>query len=230
MTNEEILGIMNDADEVMESIDHDPFGMNILQESNVTITIDNLKDNLNSDRLKDPLIVAKLKKDIQKAKNWDKVLNIIQKLNVIVAGGALIGGEVKNITATDAMYAADALNKEARANNDSFLAGASFQKMHDSAGGVHNAKVAMVTTILINVAIGALTPLLKMAIRNKEISNISAVKDQVDSSIKLYEKQIKNITSESEKKKLQDAIDRLKDLKETMDSESERLNIKDNEK
>ena len=171
----------------------------VLMESGLNTSI-----NLNNDNLKDPLVVSKLKKDIQSAKKWDKVLKVIQRLNMLIAGGVLVGGSANIAYDTKLINSGDYINGPIRYD-------------------ISITKQAMGTMLLLNTAIAVLSPLLKKAIRNREITNITTVRSQIDSSIALYEKQIKGIKSEDDKKKIQDAIDRLKDLQEVMDSESERL-------
>lgn len=232
--NEEIFGILNDADEVIESVGYDPLGMNTVLEKGINISVDNIANNLDPANLKDPLVVSKLKREIQSAKKWDKLLKVIQKLNAIVAGGVFVGGSAKVASGMKVFNdASNAYNQAA----SSYLTTGDYNAVvntsnaqFNAAADVANTKASMKTILLIHAAIAVMTPLLKKAIRNREVTNLSMVKNQVDSSIALYEKQMKNLKSDDEKKKLQEAIDRLKDLKAVMDSESERIVDEDKRK
>lgn len=69
-----------------------------------------------------------------------------------------------------------------------------------------------------------MTTIVKKAIRNKEINDLSVLNTQIDKSLSLYEKKLKSVTSEKDKQKLENTISDLKELKEFMDTECDRLN------
>lgn len=82
--NEELFGVIHDADEVMESVNCDPFGMNVLNNQQYVSIYEGM--DISKKSLDDPKVVMKLKKQLKNAKRWDVVLRTIQKLNAILAG------------------------------------------------------------------------------------------------------------------------------------------------
>lgn len=229
MLNDDFFSIINDSDDILESVSFDPFGMNVALE---ITTSPNLASTVNEKNLKDPAVVAQIKRQLRSAKRWDKVLKVIQKLNSILAGGTLVGGVTKVVHDTRKLN--DAITIRSRYGIDDDITTGAFNDARDVVKDlpdeISSTTRCMIVVLLIQTAIAVLTPLVKKAIRNKEITNMALVRGPVEDSIKLYEKQLKEVTSETDKKKLQDAIDRLKDLKETMDDESERLTEKDKPK
>lgn len=228
--NEEIFAILNDADDVMESVGCDPLGIsNALLEKTITVA-PSLSSSLNEQNLKDPAVVSKLKKQLQSAKRWDKVLKVLQKLNAILAGGVLVGGAVKVKMGKNAIDTAVDKANDAFWNNDQAGINSAGNNARRAALDVRNTKVAMFVILLIQTAVAVLTPLVKKSLRDKEITNLATIRGPIENSIKLYEQQMKNVSSEADKKKLQDAIDRLKDLENVMNSESERIADEDKPK
>ena len=88
---------------------------------------------------------------------------------------------------------------------------------------VRNSRLALILPI-IQLSVSVLTTIVKKAIRNKEINDLSVLNTQIDKSISLYEKKLKSVTSDKDKQKLESAISNLKDLKEFMGTECDRLN------
>lgn len=82
--NEEIIGILNDADEVMESVNCDPLGMNIVSE----IANANL-NSLTAKDLQDPEKMAMVKAKISSIDSTDGLMHIYSKVNkLMTVGGA----------------------------------------------------------------------------------------------------------------------------------------------
>lgn len=172
-------------------------------------------NSLTNEQLQDPFVVKQLRKQIQSAKKWQTVLGIITKLNVLLSGGMMVGG-VKYADYT----LNDPKNLEMRARIDrTGIHG--FEKASEEA--VRNSKLALLLPI-IQLSVSVLTTIVKKAIRNKEINDLSALNTQIDKSLSLYEKKLKSVTSEKDKQKLENTISDLKELKEFMDTECDRLN------
>lgn len=241
---------------------------------------------LNSESLNDPMVVRKLKNEMKRCKRYDKLLKILQKLNVILAGLTVGGGVAsvamrnsmanRNISSikqqgfnTDMKTLKTGVNQiaawqkreqsiTARQNDpvDSFvdfIDGTSSddrtfingqrksnpmpdfsdrinQDLNDRSHEIDNARAEAdssmsntvkrtIVILLIHVAIAALIPLVRRALHNKEVKNASALKGQIDSSIRLYEKQLKDSKSEEDRTRLQGAINDLNSLKEMMNTE-----------
>lgn len=276
MFNEEIFGIINDADEVLECVGVDPFGMVCITEASSDIF-----SMLNNPKLGDPTSVRKLKKEIQRCQRWEKILKVLQKLNIILAAAVAAKGahdiskanqylsrdkgrqfdnvmsntrDIVNDVADDIIQSkaikqtminrgtipgVDAGQTKHLASrmfggggkvtvyisqSGSSYDGSSYndllaQHVSDSQLELDNTKKATITILLIQAAIAVLIPLMKKAIKNKEIKNISSIEGQVDSAITLYESQIIKVKSEDDKKRLQGAIDDLNALKKMMGTE-----------
>lgn len=276
MFNEEIFGIINDADEVLECVGVDPFGMVCITEASSDIF-----SMLNNPKLGDPTSVRKLKKEIQRCQRWEKILKVLQKLNIILAAVVAAKGahdiskanqylsrdkgrqfdnvmsntrDIVNDVADDIIQSkaikqtminrgtipgVDAGQTKHLASrmfggggkvtvyisqSGSSYDGSSYndllaQHVSDSQLELDNTKKATITILLIQAAIAVLIPLMKKAIKNKEIKNISSIEGQVDSAITLYESQIIKVKSEDDKKRLQGAIDDLNALKKMMGTE-----------
>ena len=209
--NEELFGILNDADEVIESVNCDPFGM-----TGVTLEGINVA-TLTPDQMKDPFVVKQLKKQIQSAKKWQTVLGVITKLNVLLSGGMMVGG---------AVYAKNTLSDP---NNNRYSVDLDpnpnvIKRQHRGVipEAANNAILAVLVPIL-QLAISVLTTLVKKALANKELTNITVLNGQIDKSISLYEKQLKSNISDREKQKLESAISDLENLKTFLNKEGDRL-------
>lgn len=106
--DEEIFGVINDADELMESISCDPFGMNTI--TILTGIYEGMSISKNS--LDNPKTVEKIKKQLKSAKRWESVLTVIQKLNMILVGLTVVGG-----TAATRTYKENGRNARIISNN-----------------------------------------------------------------------------------------------------------------
>lgn len=223
MKHSELMILHEDVSSYLACVDDTP-ATDIVTEK---LSIFNIsKQSVEDPDFNDPGAIHKMKKELQSCKRWDKVLKILPKLNAILAGGVLIGG-----VATAAVNKHDANVARSEADSlvdpDGSVHGLSkclqhFDRMADSDDSnrlSRNAAIATVVILLIQAVIAKLTPLLKKAIKDREIKDISAIKGKVDSSISLYEKQLKNVKSEEDRKRLQGAIDDLNNLKEMMTDE-----------
>lgn len=208
--NEEIIGILNDADEVMESVTCDPFGMN-------GIVLEGIKVNsLTSEQLQDPLVVKQLKKQIKSAKKWQTVLGVITKLNILLSGGMMVGGvKAAGTILTDPNNQQQTVNYDKTTNTIRV-------KTENTPEAIKNAKLALLVPI-IQLAVSVLTSIVKKAIANKEIKDMTSLSVQINKSILLYEKQLKSNVSDREKQRLEIAISNLKELEQFMSKETNRL-------
>lgn len=214
---EEIVELLNDADDVMESVEYDPFGMNIVTPSLEGVSM----NSITSDQLQDPLVIKQLKKQIKSAKKWQTVLGIITKLNVLLSSVTVVGGAV---TASSIINnSSKVLTPHETGNYDSITGKPEMTHSYELSGDVvKKAKLAILIPI-IQLAVTVLTAIVKKAITSKEIKDISVLKTQIDKSISLYESRLKYIVYDSEKEKLKTTIKELKDLKYLIYKEADRL-------
>lgn len=170
---------------------------------------------LNAEQLQDPFVVKQLRKQIQSAKKWQIVLSVITKLNILLSGGMMYGG-VKYADNT----LNDPKNLEMRARIDRTGIHGYETATKEAA---RNSRIALILP-LIQLSVSVLTTIVKKSIRNKEIRDLSVLNTQIDKSIALYERKIKSVTSDEDKLKFQTVISNLKELKEFMSVECDRLN------
>lgn len=94
--NEEIFGILNDADEVMESVGYDPLGMNVLLEAVPTMysIAYNRMDKIDGYDLSKEEDIKKLQEKIKKTNNIKVILKIWSGVSVAAATASLLGSVV----------------------------------------------------------------------------------------------------------------------------------------
>lgn len=226
--NEELFGVINDADEVMENVNSDPFGMNTPNSCDYTGIYEGISISKNS--LDNPKTVEKIKKQLKNAKRWDVVLRTIQKLNAILtwltagAGASATRaykeiGRNARIISNNAAIELDVYTAQHKmgAYRETIKEYERYKKVADEAPKESDTAFKFtITVLLISIAVTVLTSLLKAAIHRKELKNISKVKGQIDKSIILYKSKMFYAASEDDRKRLEEAIKNLEEIDEML--------------
>lgn len=97
--SDEIFGILNDADEVMESVGYDPLGMNFVIEASAVS--DKTMDKIDKYDLSNEEDITKLRTQLKKLNNIKIALKIWSKLNIIAAIGSTALGVSASIDSED---------------------------------------------------------------------------------------------------------------------------------
>lgn len=85
--NEEIFGILNDADDVMESVGCDPLGMNVVEEGMENVNL----NSLTAKDLQNPEKLNMVKAKIASMDSTDGLMNAYSKVNKLMSlGGAAL--------------------------------------------------------------------------------------------------------------------------------------------
>lgn len=156
MTNE-IFEIMNDADEVMENVDYDPFGMNVVIEGVKNANL----NSLTAKDLQDPEKLNMVKAKIASIDSADGLMNAYSKVNkLLTLGGAGV----------TAMALKD--------NGDANLAGA--LTIGNAVLGMINKRVKKSVAMKEYNEIKKLDVLLKKAIADMKKAQSSASKEEKD--------------------------------------------------
>ena len=180
---DEIFGIMNDADELMENVDYDPFGMNVVMEETAAVTIGGgPKVNLNSltpQDLQDPEKLDAITRKINTIDTADKAAAILVKVNkVMTVGSAAVAGI-------------------------GVAAG--------GPAGTNVAATGIVGTIR-NAILGVIARKVKKAIANKKFNELDKVDTLLNTAIADMKKQLSK-ASEKDKQKLQVSISKAEAVK-----------------
>lgn len=175
--NEELFGILNDADEVMESVEYDPFGMNIVtEETNVNINSLTAKD------LQDPEKLDAITVQLNNINSANKAASVLSKITKVLAAGSV---------ATTGL-------------------GVAGDNVFVTAKGIK--------WTLLNGILAVVSSRVKKSITKKNVSELNQVNSLLTTSIDDMKKAITKASSDDEKKKLQDSIDKAEKVKSYIES------------